>query len=63
MSAIYYGINNGDAASAAAVDSSTTSKDVEIVVADVTKFPSREALLLAIEKLEEFVTQQGYLPV
>jgi hypothetical protein len=59
MAAYYFGINNGDNEYAAASGSSTTSKDVEIVIADVTKIPSVEELLLAIEKLENFVIRSN----
>ncbi len=56
----YYGINQGDNEYAAASSSSsTTSKDVEIVVnnANVT---TREDLLLAIEKLENFIVRSNW---
>lgn len=60
MTAQYIGINNGDNEYAVASGSSTTSKDVEIVIADVTKLTSKEELLLAIEKLENFIIRSAY---
>lgn len=55
MAAFYIGINNGDNEYNAASGSSTTSKDVEIVIADTTKVPSVEELMLALEKLENYI--------
>lgn len=58
--AYYFGINNGDNEYAAASStSSTTSKDVEIVV-NQTNVPSRQELLLAIEKLENFIVRSNW---
>lgn len=55
MAAFYIGINNGDNEYAAASGSSTTSKDIEIVIADTTKVPSTQELLIALEKLENYI--------
>lgn len=60
--AYYYGVNAGDSEYAAAVGSSTTSKDVEIVV-NQTNVVSKQALLNAIEVLENWITKNGYPPV
>ncbi len=60
--AYYYGVNAGDSEFAAAVSSSTTSKDVEIVV-NATNVTSKEQLLIAIENLENFVLKNGFPPV
>lgn len=59
MAAFYFGINNGENEYQAASGSTTTSKDVEIVIADVTKIPSLEELHLAVEKLENFIIRSG----
>lgn len=59
MTAQYFGINNGDNEYAAASGTSSTSKDVEIVIADITKITSKEELFLAIEKLENFILRQN----
>lgn len=63
MATLFYGINNGDNEYQAAVSATTTSKDVEIVINTVANVPSREELLLAIEKLENFIVRQNYQPV
>ena len=56
----YIGINNGDSEySAASSTSSTTSKDVEIVVNN-TNIPTRQELMVALEKLENFILRQQY---
>lgn len=60
--AYYYGVNAGDSAHAAAVSSSTTSKDVEIVV-NQTNVTSKQQLILALENLLIFVVENGYPPV
>lgn len=60
--AYYYGVNAGDSEFAAAVSSSTTSKDVEIVV-NATNVTSKEQLHLAIEALHNFILKNGYPPV
>lgn len=60
--AYYYGVNAGDSEYAAAVSSSTTSKDVEIVV-NATNVTSKEQLLLAVENLMNFILRNGYPPV
>ena len=60
MASDYFGINVGDNEYAAASSTSgTTSKDVEIV-ADSTKVTSREDLLLAIEKLVNFILRSNF---
>lgn len=53
--AYYFGINNGDNEYAAAASATTTSKDVEVVINTNANVPSKEELLLAIEKLENFI--------
>jgi hypothetical protein len=59
---IYYGINEGDNEYEAAVDtSSTTSKEVEIVVND-TAVTDRTSLLVAIDNLKNFILRQNYPP-
>lgn len=59
--AYYYGINKGENEYQAKVDTSTTSTDVEIVV-NATNVTAREDLLLALEKLENFILRQNYPP-
>ncbi len=60
MTAQYFGINQGDNEYAAASGTSSTSKDVEVVIADITKVTSKQDLLLALEKLENFILRSSY---
>lgn len=56
----YYGVNNGDNEYAATSSTtSTTSKDVEIVVNN-TNITSRQDLLIAVEKLVNFILRQQF---
>jgi hypothetical protein len=56
----YYGVNVADNEyQAASSTSGTTSKDVEIVV-NASNVTSREALLLSIEKLWNFILRSSY---
>lgn len=56
----YYGINKGDGEySAASSTSSTTSKDVEIVVNN-TNITDRASLVLALERLKNFILRQNF---
>lgn len=56
----YYGVNNGDNEYAAASSTSaSTSKDVEIVVNN-TNITSRQDLLIAVEKLVNFIIRQQF---
>lgn len=59
MPAYYFGINNGDNEYTSVGQSTDPTKDVEIVIPDTTKIPSVEELLLAIEKLENFIIRSG----
>lgn len=59
---LYYGINEGDNEYEAAVSSSSsTSKEVEIVVND-TVFADRQSLITAIDSLKNFILRQNYPP-
>ena len=56
----YYGINKGDGEYAAASStSSTTSKDVEIVVND-TNVTTRQELLNAVTNLINFILRSNF---
>lgn len=58
--AYYYGINDGDNEYAAASSaSSTTSKDVEIVV-NTTNIQSRQELINAILNLQNFILRSNW---
>lgn len=54
--AYYFGISNGAGFSGNVTEqATTTSKDVEIVINTNANVPSKEELLLAIEKLEYYI--------
>lgn len=59
--AYYYGLNKGDNEYEAAVDTSTTSKDVEIVV-NATNVTDRTSLLITLEALQNFILRKIYPP-
>jgi hypothetical protein len=63
MATYFYGINNGQNEYQPTVAAATTGKDVEIVVNLSANVPSREELLLAIEKLTNFIVRQPYAPL
>lgn len=57
---IYYGLNKGDNEyQAASSTSSTTSKDVEIVVND-TNVTTRQEMLVAITNLYNFILRSNW---
>lgn len=60
MATVFYGINNGETAYQATVSATTTGKDVEVVINTTANIPSRTELLLAIEKLEDFILRQTF---
>ena len=56
MATYYFGINNGAGAMASVTESATTtSKDIEVVINTTANVPSKEELLLALEKFEDYV--------
>jgi hypothetical protein len=56
----YFGINVGQNEYQATTSTTTTGADVEVVVNNpTTDVPSVEDLLLALEKLENFILRQG----
>lgn len=59
MATLYYGINTGS--TECATSASTTSKDVQIYIADDTKLTTVNDLLIAIDELKEFVLTTGKL--
>ena len=59
--AYYYGLNKGDNEYEAAVDTSTTSKDVEIVV-NATNVTDRTTLLITLEALQNFILRSNFPP-
>lgn len=61
MANYYYGVNKGDNEYAAAVGTSTTSKDVEVFV-NGTNVTDRQAVMNALEKLMNFIIRQPFPP-
>lgn len=59
MATYFFGLNQGDNEYAAAKGATTTSKDVEIAINTTANVPSVEDLLLAIEKLENYIIRTG----
>ena len=56
MATYYFGVNNGAGAMASVTEgSSTTSKDIEVVINTTANVPSKEELLLALEKFEDYI--------
>jgi hypothetical protein len=54
--AYYYGINNGAGIMGNITESSsTTSKDVEVVINTNANVPTKEELLLSVEKLYQYL--------
>lgn len=56
MATYYFGVNNGAGQMASVTEgSTTTSKDVEVVINTTANVPSKEELLLALEKFEDYI--------
>jgi hypothetical protein len=54
--AYFFGVNQGAGAAASVTESATTtSKDVEIVINTNANVPSKEELLLAAQKLADYI--------
>lgn len=56
--AYYFGINTGDNEYNGAAGSSTTSKDVEVVINTNANVPSKQELLVAVTNLMNFILRQ-----
>ena len=57
MATYFFGVNNGDGAMGTVVEgAATTGKDVEVAINTTANIPSKEELLLAIDKLEDYIT-------
>ncbi len=61
MTTYYYGLNSGGRQEEVVVSTSTTSKDVEIVV-NGTNVPTQIQALTAVENIENFIAQYKYPP-
>jgi len=56
MATYFFGVNNGAGAMASVTESATTtSKDVEVVLNTTANVPSKEELLLAVQKLYDYI--------
>jgi hypothetical protein len=58
MATYFFGVNNGAGLSGGSVTESatTTSKDVEVVINTTANVPSKEEVLLAMQKLNDYIT-------
>lgn len=60
MATYFMGVNNGAGAmDGVTASATTTSKDVELVINTTANIPSVEELMLAIQKLNDFVVKNG----
>lgn len=59
MATAFYALNYGQNQDSAVVAASTNSKDVEIAI-NLANVPNREAALVAIENLENFILTQPW---
>lgn len=57
MATYFFGVNNGAGLSGGSVTeaASTTSKDVEVAINTTANVPSKEELLLALQKLADYI--------
>jgi hypothetical protein len=57
MATYYFGVNNGAGIGGGSVTegATTTSKDVELVINTTANIPSKEELLLAAQKMYDYV--------
>lgn len=58
MATYFFGVNNGAGLSGGTVTeaATTTAKDVELVLNTTANVPSKEELLLAAQKLTDYIT-------
>lgn len=57
MATYFFGVSNGAGAAGSVTEAATTtSKDVELVINTTANVPSKEELLLAAQKLTDYVT-------
>lgn len=57
MATYFFGINNGAGSMGSVTEgATTTSKDVEVVINTTANVPSKEELLLAVVKLNDYIT-------
>lgn len=63
MATIFYGINIGAEESTVSIASVTTGKDVEVAVNSTANVPTRDALRVAMERLQNVVDANPYTPI
>jgi len=57
MPTYFFGINDGAGSMGNITESATTtSKDIEVVINTTANVPTKTELLLALEKLEDYIT-------
>lgn len=57
MATYYFGINYGEGLQSVTQSSSSTSKDIEVVINTTANVPNKNDLLVAIENLEAAIVQ------
>lgn len=63
MASRYYGVNKGQAQkTSVAENSSTNSKDVELVIDLTTNAPSKNDVLTALEAIKEKIVEANWPP-
>ena len=56
MATYFFGINNGDGAQGSITEAATTtSKDVEVVLNTTANVPSKQEVMLAVQKLMDYI--------
>lgn len=63
MATTFYGVNAGAEDNTVTVSATTTSKDVEVVINTNANVPTRDALLIALERLQVAIVRAPYPPV
>lgn len=57
MATYFFGINDGAGAMGNITEGATTTgKDIEVVINTTANVPSKEELLLAVQKLSDYIT-------
>lgn len=59
MATYFFGINNGDNEYAVTQSATTTGKDIEVAINTAANVPSKQELLIALEKLENAIVRSG----
>ena len=59
MATYYFGINNGANEYTVTKSATTTGSDIEVVINTTANVPSKQELLIALEKLENAIIRSG----